>query len=87
MEVFIIMHGIELVDPNVFFTEREYKGLRGHAFTIKVNRSRLNIRKFYFSNRVVGRWNRLPENVVLSANVNDFKKNYDEYYTSADPNV
>ena len=59
---------------------------RSCAYIIKVNRCRLNIRKLFFSYRVVKRWNRLPEKVVLSVNVNDLK-NYDVHYTSANLNV
>ena len=87
IEMFKILHNIELVDPNIFFTRRAYEGLRGHAYTMEVNRSRLSVRKFFFSNRVVGLWNRLPEYVVLSTNVNEFKKNYDVYYTTASTDV
>ena len=36
---------------------------------------------------MVGLWNRLPEYVVLSTNINEFKKNYDVYYTTTTTDV
>ena len=73
----VVRRSVEQMDPNTFFPRREYMGLRGHNFTMKVNRSRLNSRKFFFSNRVISLWNSLPGYVVLAANLDDFKKNYD----------
>jgi len=40
-------------------------------------RSRLDTRKFYFSQRVVNGWNRLPVAVVNAESVNAFKNAYD----------
>ena len=85
IEMFKVVRGLEQMDPNTFFTRREYRGLRGHDFTMKGNRIRLNSRKFSFSNRVISLWNSLPGHVVLAANLDDFKKNYDSYYTTSNP--
>ena len=52
---------------------------RGHKLKIVKNRSRLNIRKNFFSQRVVNDWNALPVIVVESESVNSFKNNYDKY--------
>ena len=48
---------------------------------MKVKGSELNDRKFVFSKRVVGQWNKLPEYVVMSTKVTNSKKNYDIYHT------
>jgi len=42
-------------------------------------RSRLDSRKFFFSQRVVNKWNGLPAKVVNTASVNSFKNAYDRY--------
>ena len=42
-------------------------------------RSRLDSRKFVFSQRVVNRWNGLPAKVVNTESVNSFKNAYDRY--------
>ena len=44
---------------------------------LKKERSRLNIRKYFFSQRVVNGWNSLPEEVVTAHTVNGFKNAYD----------
>jgi hypothetical protein len=46
---------------------------RGHSLKLTKNRSRLDIRKYYFTNRVVEDWNNLPESVITAKNL---KKNW-----------
>ena len=41
------------------------------------NRSRLNVRVHFFSQRVVNDWNKLPANVVNADSVNSFKNRLD----------
>ena len=55
--------------------------LRGHSMKISVKRSRLNVRKFFFSQRVVSQWNSLPETVVIAPSTNTFKNRLDKYWT------
>ena len=43
-------------------------------------RSRHDTRKFFFSQRVVNGWNRLPVAVVNAESVNAFKNAYDRNY-------
>ena len=38
--------------------------MRGHRFKVKVQRSRLQLRQGFFSQRVVCAWNSLPSSVV-----------------------
>ena len=43
--------------------------------------SRFNIRRLFFSNRIVCLWNSLPIHIILSAaSVNNFNKLYDAHY-------
>ena len=46
---------------------------------IEKNRSKSNIRKYFFSQRVVNEWNKLPENVIEAESINSFKNRYDKY--------
>ena len=41
------------------------------------DRSRLDTRKYFFSQRVVNGWNSLPAEVVNAESVNSFKNAYD----------
>ncbi len=47
--------------------------LRGHPLKLRKDRSRLDLRKFTFSQRVVNMWNDLPAEVVTASSVKMFK--------------
>jgi len=50
--------------------------LRGQERKLAKARSRLDTRKFFFSQRVVNRWNSLPADVINSTSVNSFNNAY-----------
>jgi hypothetical protein len=81
IEMYKILNGFENIECNVFFKMRQYEGLRGHPLTLEIERSRLNVRKYFFSNRSTVLWNSLPHHVISSPSVNAFKNNYDKFYT------
>ena len=58
----------------------QHQGLstRGHPFKLKKQHSRLNVRKNFFTNRVVDQWNSLPTETVISPSLNAFKNNLDK---------
>mgnify|MGYP003529753736 FL=1 len=80
IEVFKMIKGLNKADYRRFFTIVHNSRTRGHRFKIVKNRSRLDIRKHFFSQRVVNEWNALPEIVVESESVNGFKNSYDKYF-------
>ncbi len=47
--------------------------LRGHPLKLRKDRSRLDLRKFTFSQRVVNMWHDLPAEVVTASSVKMFK--------------
>ena len=53
--------------------------LRGNKFKIFKCNCKLNIRKYYFNNRRVNVWNKLPNNIVCSDSTNSFKNNLDKF--------
>ncbi len=70
---FRIVHGKIKLDCGDFFKFRS-SVTRGHKFKLFVDDHRIDIRKYFFANRVVDAWNSLPEFAVCSSTVEEFKK-------------
>jgi len=77
IEVYKLLTGKEKIDYRQFFnfTNASYS-LKGHEKKLAKDRSRLDTRKFFFSQRVVNGWNGLPAEVINSTSVNSFKNAY-----------
>ena len=59
------------------FLSKSNFSTRGHNFKLFVQHGNFNIRKWFFSFRVVDIWNRLPSNVVNASNIMCFEKRLD----------
>ena len=70
IEVFNILNGHGTVDPNLFFKIKTCKRTRGHDFTLVKEQSRLDVRKYSFSQRTVNEWNKLSVDCVHSSSIN-----------------
>ena len=66
-----------------FFEIKESKITRGHSFTLVKNESRLDVRKFSFSQRTIHVWNKLSTECVHASSVNMFKNKIDKYLIKA----
>ncbi len=72
--VYKTLHGfLEGVQWQDFFPMADTSRLRGHSLKLRKDRSRLDLRKFTFSQRVVNMWNDLPAEVVAASSVKMFK--------------
>ena len=77
IEVYKIINGLDDICADSFF-EFNTDGRRGHSKKLKVRKSRLDIRKYSFSVRVVNLWNKLSEETISSENLNQFKTSLDK---------
>ena len=66
-----------------FFEIKESKITRGHNFTLVKKESRLDVRKFSFSQRSINVWNKLSTECVNASSVNVFKNRIDKYLAKA----
>ena len=78
IEVFKIK-GLTKVDYNRWFLFSKESRTRGHRYKLSKSRSRLEVRKKFFSQRVINEWNKLPVDVVEATSVNSFNNRYDSY--------
>ncbi len=63
--MFKILNGYENIDSNIFSLEiKQSKITRGHNFTLAKKQSRLDVRKFSFSQRTINVWNKLSTECV-----------------------
>jgi len=72
IEVFKILNGGYRIDSDIFFTY-DTGDRRGHSKKLFKRRSRLDSRKYVFGNRIIDKWNSLPECCINCMTLNNFK--------------
>ena len=77
LEVFRIYKGWSTTAFDNLFTLHNGACTRGHTAKLVKNRSRLELRRHFFSERVVNRWNSLDQRVIDSTSMNAFKNSLD----------
>ena len=87
IEVFKILNGYENIDYNIFFEIKESKITRGHNYTLVKKQSRLDVRKYSFSQRTINVWNNLSTDCVHASSVNMFKNKIDKYLLKKHPRI
>jgi len=80
LEVFRMYKGWSRISFGSMFTLSSVTTTREHTVKIAKNRCRLDSRRHFFSDRVIDRWNRLPQvtqHIIDSVSFNAFKSGLD----------
>jgi len=74
IEVFKIFRGQSAIPASIFERSTDTR-TRGHSMKLLKHRCSTDIRKYFFSERVIDSWNRLDQQSVNALSVNAFKSN------------
>ena len=74
IQTYRIMTQVDKSKPESFFQKTEYSKTRGHTMKLAKDRSRLDIRKNFYSQRVVEPWNKLPQCAINAPTLLNFKQ-------------
>ena len=83
IQVFKIVHKIDDIDMNKFFTFTDNSQLRGHNLKLTKPRVNKSIRLNSFPMQNIQVWNNLPSEVVNSKTVLEFKTKIDHLWKSS----
>jgi len=61
------------------FKNISQSNLRVHSLKLNKNRVRLDIAKFFFSNRLITEWNMLSEEIIAGNSLPGFKRKLDRH--------
>ncbi len=79
LQIFKIIMQLERIEAQIFFTPGT-SFTRGHSKKLFKPRPRLDIRKNFFSLRVIEDWISLPQHLIESEDLDDFKAGLDELW-------
>ena len=81
IEVYKLLYKLEDIDYTVFFQKCDHyeQNIRGHQFKLRKKSCKKEIRKHFFSLRVISDWNALPEFIVSAPTLNSFKNRLDTF--------
>ena len=75
-----ILHGYYDPEAVPCLQQCIYPNTRGHIWKLYQLQSRLNCRKYSFTVRVAGQWNKLPDDVVNAPSVPSFENRLDKHW-------
>lgn len=79
IETYKYLTGRNRVQENTIFKRKRCSRTRGHGMKLEGGRFRGNMRKNFFTERVVDKWNTLPEEVVGAETITGFKNAWDRH--------
>ena len=81
IEAYKYTHGCYNVNENLLKRETDSK-TRGHSYKLSKRSFNLNVRKNFFSIRIINDWNKLPQHIVEAKTMNSFKSRLDHHFAS-----
>ena len=69
-----------LYDVKSIISEDKDDTRRGHSAKLEKLGCKKDIRLYFFSNRVVARWNKIPQEVIDAPSIDSFKKSLDSHW-------
>ena len=78
LEMFKMFIGVSFVRFDSIFKLSTNRNTRGHTLKVAKHRSWLHLRKYFFSERVISRWNSLEQNCIQKTTINGFKQSLKE---------
>ena len=84
IELFKMLNGMYHTDACIKFNfdDREVNCTRGNKLKIYQGHVQYNLRKYFFSNRVIQIWNSLPDFVIEAKNITSFKNKLAKFWAS-----
>jgi hypothetical protein len=82
LEVYKIVHGQYDNIANISISFHSGLATRGNVFKLKHGVFKYDLRKYFFTNRIVNLWNDLPDYVVMAKSTNSFKGRLDKFWGS-----
>jgi len=73
IEMFKMLRGKSCPSYDSMFERSRNLSTRGHSVKLMKHRCTTDLRKYFFSERVIDRWNMLTEDCVSSSTINEFK--------------
>ena len=80
IKVFKILKGFDVVNLDLFVLEQN-SITRSNGLKLTGKRFKTNKAKNYFVNNIVKVWNVIPNSVVASESINQFKNRLDKHFT------
>ena len=80
IETFKILKGFDKINPDLLFQVDNTTVTRGNGMKLRVKRCNTEIRKAFFTVRVVEHWNKLPASVVDADTIHSFKCRLDKHF-------
>jgi len=73
IQLFKMCTGLSILKFDSVFEVSNNSHIRGHSLKLAKHQCRLDLRKYFFAERVIDRWNSLDQQTVDSSSLNSFK--------------